>query len=218
VKKAATACASSHRVVSHWAVCHKLCWWALAVQLPLCQLYNLHGSYSVMFIYTFNNVLLLLYALAFAGDYYAWIFLEHNAMRSFSVKADLLRFLFGMFETTFWLIKAALLGEMPRNPSVTEARASLADTDVFQISKKHASLQKYHLSRTKTSLGQPCSKYIGPEICSDIPEKLKSLSPYSFGKQYKNVLLSRRNSCWFSLHIFIIFCNIFSAPFSLKPF
>jgi len=136
-----------------------------------------------------------------------WIFLEHNAMRSFSVKTDLLRFLFGMFETTFSRIKAALLGEMPRNPSVTEARVSLtgtflgaiakfwADTDVFQISKKHASLQKYHLSRTKTSLGQPCSKYIGPEICSDIPEKLKSLSPYSFGKQYKNVLLSRRNSC-----------------------
>jgi len=33
--------------LSHWAVCHKLCWWALAVQLPLCQFCNLHVSYSV---------------------------------------------------------------------------------------------------------------------------------------------------------------------------
>jgi len=29
---------------SHWAVCNKLWWWALAVQLPLCQLCNLHVS------------------------------------------------------------------------------------------------------------------------------------------------------------------------------
>jgi len=42
--------------LSHWAVCHKLCWWALTVQLPLCQFCNcnLHVSYSVMFVYTFN--------------------------------------------------------------------------------------------------------------------------------------------------------------------
>jgi len=53
--------------LSHWAVCHKLCWWALAVQLLLCQLCNLHVSYSAMFVYTFNmcRLLLLLYALAF---------------------------------------------------------------------------------------------------------------------------------------------------------
>jgi len=38
--------------LSPWAVCHKLCWWALAVQLCLCLLCNLHGSYSVMFTYT----------------------------------------------------------------------------------------------------------------------------------------------------------------------
>ena len=52
--------------LSQWAVRHKLSWWALAVQLPLYQLCNLHVSYRVglMFIYTFNNVLLL-YALAF---------------------------------------------------------------------------------------------------------------------------------------------------------
>ena len=43
------------RWLSHWAVCHKLCWWALAVQLPLCQLCNLHVSCSVMFVYTFNK-------------------------------------------------------------------------------------------------------------------------------------------------------------------
>jgi len=33
--------------LSHWAVCHKLWWWALAVQYPLCQLCNLQVSYSV---------------------------------------------------------------------------------------------------------------------------------------------------------------------------
>jgi len=33
--------------LSHWEVCHKLCWWALAVQYPWCQLCNLHVSYSV---------------------------------------------------------------------------------------------------------------------------------------------------------------------------
>jgi len=35
--------------LSHWAVCHKLCWWALAVQLPSCKLCkcNLHVSCSV---------------------------------------------------------------------------------------------------------------------------------------------------------------------------
>jgi len=42
------------RWLSHWAVCHKLWWWALAVQLPLCQLCNLQVSNSVMFVYTFN--------------------------------------------------------------------------------------------------------------------------------------------------------------------
>jgi len=35
------------RWLLHWAVCHKLWWWALAVQLPLCQLCNLHVSNSV---------------------------------------------------------------------------------------------------------------------------------------------------------------------------
>jgi len=48
----------------HWAVCHKLWWWPLAVQFPLYQLCNLNVSYSVMFLHTFNNVPLL-YALAF---------------------------------------------------------------------------------------------------------------------------------------------------------
>jgi len=59
-REAATACAPLTGWLSHWAVCHKLCWWALAVQYPLCQLCNLHVSNSVMFIYTFNNLLLLL--------------------------------------------------------------------------------------------------------------------------------------------------------------
>ena len=33
--------------LSYWVVCYNLCWWALAVQLPLCQPCNLHVSYSV---------------------------------------------------------------------------------------------------------------------------------------------------------------------------
>jgi len=53
-----------------------------------------------------------------------------------------------------------------------------------------ASLQKYCLPRMKTSLGQLSLKYNGPKIWSNIPEKLKSSSPYSFGKKYKKVLLS----------------------------
>jgi len=32
---------------SHWAVCHKLWWWARPVQSPLCQLCNLHVRNSV---------------------------------------------------------------------------------------------------------------------------------------------------------------------------
>jgi len=34
-------------------------------------------------------------------------------------------------------------------------------------------MQKYHLSRMKMYLGQLSSKYIGPKIWSDIPEKMK---------------------------------------------
>ena len=37
----------------------------------------------------------------------------------------------------------------------------------------------------KTSLGQLSLKYIGPKIWSNVPEKLKSSSPYSFDKKYK---------------------------------
>jgi len=49
-------------------------------------------------------------------------------------------------------------------------------------------LQKYYLPRMKTSLGQLSLKYVGPEIWSNIPENLKSSSPYSFGKKYKKSL------------------------------
>ena len=64
-REASTACASS----SHWVTfalssLSQLCWWALAVQFPLYQLCNLNVSYSVMFLYTFNDVPLL-NALAF---------------------------------------------------------------------------------------------------------------------------------------------------------
>ena len=51
----------------------------------------------------------------------------------------------------------------------------------------------------------PC---IGPKISSDIPENLKSFSPYSFAKQDKNALLSFQNSCWFSFCMLVTFRNI----------
>ena len=43
---------------------------------------------------------------------------------SFFVKADLLRFVFCIVETTFPRIRSASLGGMPRSPSSTEARMS----------------------------------------------------------------------------------------------
>ena len=66
---------------------------------------------------------------------------------------------------------------------------------VHKYKTRLASLQKYYLSRMKTSLGQLSLKYIGPKIWSNIPEKLKSSSLYSFGKKYKKVLLSCQTSC-----------------------
>jgi len=49
-------------------------------------------------------------------------------------------------------------------------------------------------------------------IWSDIPENLKSFSPYLFGKQYNNVLLSCQNSCWSSFFMLVTFCNIVLMP------
>jgi len=66
---------------------------------------------------------------------------------------------------------------------------------VHKYQTRLAALQKYYLPSMKTSLGQLFSKYIGPIIWWYVPENLKSFSPYSFGKQYKNVLLFGQNSC-----------------------
>jgi len=71
--------------------------------------------------------------------------------------------------------------------------AEIASVHKYQT--RLASLQKYYLPRLKTSLGQLSLKYIGPKIWSNFPEKLKSSSPYSFGKKYKKVLLSCQTSC-----------------------
>jgi len=71
--------------------------------------------------------------------------------------------------------------------------AEIASVHKYQA--RLASLQKYYLPRMKTSLGQLSLKYIGPKIWSNIAEKLKSSSPYSFGKKYKKVLLSCQTSC-----------------------
>ena len=65
---------------------------------------------------------------------------------------------------------------------------------VHKYQTRLASLQKYYFPRMKTSLGQLSLKYIGPKIWSNIPEKLKSSSPYSFGKKCKKVLLSFQTS------------------------
>jgi len=64
----------------------------------------------------------------------------------------------------------------------------------------------------KTSLGQHSLKYIGPKMWFNIQENLKYSSPYSFGKQYKNVLLSCQKSCWSSLYMLVTFCNIVLMP------
>jgi len=80
---------------------------------------------------------------------------------------------------------------------------------IHQYQTRLVSLQKYYLPRMKTSLGQLSLKYIGPKIWSNIPEKLKSSSPYSFGKKYIKVLLSCQNSCWSSFDMLLTFCLIF---------
>jgi len=86
-------------------------------------------------------------------------------------------------------------------------------TLILKTHKVYNSLQKYYLPRMKTSLGQLSLKYIGPKIWSNIPEKLKSSSPYSFGKKF---LLSCQTSCWSSFYMLVTFCLIFvlySCPF-----
>ena len=92
--------------------------------------------------------------------------------------------------------------------------AEIASVHIYQT--RLASLQKDYLPRMKTSLCQLSLKYIGPIIWSNIPEKLKSSSPYSFGKKYKKVLLSCQTSCWSSFYMLVTFCNIALMPlFSL---
>jgi len=74
--------------------------------------------------------------------------------------------------------------------------------------------QKYFLACYKIALyqGQLSLKCVGRKIWSDISKNLKALSPYSCGKQYKNILLSCQNSCWFSFYMFVTFCNIVLMP------
>jgi len=71
--------------------------------------------------------------------------------------------------------------------------AEIASVHKYQT--RLASLQKNYLPKMKTSLGQLSLKCIGPKLWSKIPENLKFSSPYTFGKQYKNVLLSCQNFC-----------------------
>ena len=98
---------------------------------------------------------------------------------------------------------------------------------VYKYQTRLASLRKYYLPRMKISLGQLSLKYIGPKIWSNIPEKLKSTSHYSFGKKYKKFCYLARlrvdlrficlsHSVWPSFYILVTFCNIVLIPlFSL---
>jgi len=88
--------------------------------------------------------------------------------------------------------------------------AEIASVHKYQT--RLASLQNYYLPRIKTSLGQLSLKYIGPKIWSNIPENLKSSSPYSFGKKCKKVLLSCQTSCSSSFYMLVTFCNIALMP------
>jgi len=88
--------------------------------------------------------------------------------------------------------------------------AEIASVHKYQT--RFVSLQKCCLPRKKTSLCQLSLTYIVPKISSDIPENLKSSSPYSFGKQYKNFLLSCKNSCWSSFYMLVTFCFIVLMP------
>ena len=67
----------------------------------------------------------------------------------------------------------------------------------------------------KTSLSKLSSKYICPKIWSDIPKNLKSLSPFSFEKQYKNVLISANIPTDFHFICLSLFCNIVPCPYFL---
>jgi len=58
-----------------------------------------------------------------------------NAMCSFFVKTDLLRFLLRMVETTLPRPRSVSLGEMPRNLSSTEARISFTGTSLGAMAK-----------------------------------------------------------------------------------
>jgi len=56
------------------------------------------------------------------------------------------------------------------------------------------------------------SNYAGLKIWYDNFENLKYFSAYSFGKQYKNVLLSCQISCWSSFYMLVTFCNVLLMP------
>jgi len=58
----------------------------------------------------------------------------------------------------------------------------------------------------------------GPEIRSDISEKLNSLSPYSCGKQNKNVLLPCQNPCWFCFRCWLSFQTCNAISYCKPPF
>jgi len=64
---------------------------------------------------------------------------------------------------------------------------------------------KFRLGCAQNSLETSALKYIGPKISSNIPDIIKLFSPYSFAKQYENVL-SSQNSCRFSFYMLVTFC------------
>ena len=69
-----------------------------------------------------------------------------------------------------------------------------------------ASLQKYNIPRIKASLDQ--LSYRSHKIWPDIPVNLKSLSPYSFEKQYKTSRYLAKIHVDFCFICLSIMCNI----------
>ena len=67
------------------------------------------------------------------------------------------------------------------------------------------------LPTNKTSQGKLSLKYVGPKFWSLIPDNLKSLSPYSFGKQCKKKLFCH-NSCCIRIICLSLFRNIVWIP------
>jgi len=86
---------------------------------------------------------------------------------------------------------------------------------VHEYQTRLAALQKYYLLKRQRYLGQLPLKYWSQNLVQYF-WKSEPFSPYSFAKQYKNVLLSCQNTCWYrftclSLSVILCWCTYFSS-------